>query len=156
MKFINSGKGYTPDVRDAYITAYECSVFLGDKNPSKYLFRCIEKVGLDGELSCKIGDYFQSKDFTAVVCASDIMAMGLMDRLRVWGKKVPEDVSVVGFDDLEFMRYTNYDLTTVRQDFNLIGEKAFRILESMINGLSSQRASLGCTLIQRGSVKKID
>lgn len=98
-------------------------------------------------------DYFQSKDFTAVVCASDIMAMGLIDRLRIWGKKVPDDISVVGFDDLEFMRYTNYDLTTVRQDFNLIGEKAFRILESMINGLSSQRASLGCTLIQRGSVK---
>lgn len=62
LKFINSGKGYTPDVRDAYITAYECSVFLGDKNPSKYLFGCIEKVGLDGELSCKIGDYFQSKE----------------------------------------------------------------------------------------------
>lgn len=100
-------------------------------------------------------DYFQSKEFTAVVCASDMMAMGLIDQLRRWGKKVPEDVSVIGFDDLEFLRYTNYDLTTMRQDFALIGEKAFRILESMINGLPSQRANVGCTLIPRGSTISI-
>ena len=96
-------------------------------------------------------DYFQSKDFTAIVCASDMMAIGLIDRLRHWGKKVPDDVSVIGFDDLEFLRYTNYDLTTMRQDFALIGEKAFRILESMIKGLPAQRANVGCTLIPRGS-----
>lgn len=100
-------------------------------------------------------DYFKTKEFTAVVCASDMMAMGLIDRLRLWGKKVPEEISVVGFDDLEVMRYTNYDLTTVRQDFQLIGEKAFRILESMIKGLPSQRAMLGCTLIPRNTTRKI-
>ena len=96
-------------------------------------------------------DYFQSKDFTAIVCASDMMAIGLIDRLRHWGKKVPDDVSVIGFDDLEFLRYTNYDLTTMRQDFALIGEKVFRILKSMIKGLPAQRANVGCTLIPRGS-----
>ena len=96
-------------------------------------------------------NYFQSKEFTAVVCSSDMMAMGLIDQLRHWGKKVPDDVSVVGFDDLEFLRYTNYDLTTMRQDFMLIGEKAFRVLESMIKGLPAQRANIGCTLIPRGS-----
>lgn len=100
-------------------------------------------------------DYFQSKEYTAVICASDMMAMGLIDRLRGWGKRIPEDISVVGFDDLEFLRYTNYDLTTVRQDFQLIGEKGFRILESMMKGLPSQRASIGCTLIPRGSTIKI-
>ena len=96
-------------------------------------------------------NYFQSKEFTAVVCASDMMAIGLIDRLRHWGKKVPDDVSVIGFDDLEFLRYTNYDLTTMRQDFALIGEKSFRILESMIKGLPAQRTNVGCTLIPRGS-----
>ena len=100
-------------------------------------------------------DYFQSKEFTALVCASDMMAMGAIDRLRKWGKKIPEDISVIGFDDLEFLRYTIYDLTTVRQDFQLIGEKSFRILESMIKGLPSQRASIGCTLIPRGTTKEI-
>lgn len=107
------------------------------------------QAGLDA------ADYFLSKEFTAIVCASDMMAMGLIDRLREGGKKIPEEISVVGFDDLEFLRYTNYDLTTVRQDFQLIGEKAFRVLESMVKGLPSQRASIGCTLIPRGSTVKI-
>lgn len=114
-----------------------------------YFGNYTRQAGLDA------ADYFQSKEFTAIVCASDMMAMGLIDRLRAWGRRIPEEISVVGFDDLEFLRYTNYDLTTVRQDFQLIGEKAFRILDGMMKGLPSQRASIGCTLIPRGSAIKI-
>lgn len=101
-------------------------------------------------------EYFHCKDFTAAVCASDLMAAGLIDRLREYGKRVPEDISVVGFDDLEVFRLPPYRLTTLRQDFDQIGEKAFRILESMIKGQPSQRCVLGCTLLPRGTTRKLE
>ena len=73
-----------------------------------------------------------------------------------YGKRVPEDISVVGFDDLEVFRLPPYRLTTLRQDFDQIGEKAFRILESMIKGQPSQRCVLGCTLLPRGTTRKLE
>lgn len=102
-------------------------------------------------------EYFlqNNKDFTAIVCASDAMAIGFINRMRRAGKSVPEDVSVIGYDDLKSVRGAEYNLTTVRQDFDLLGERAFRILESSMKGLASQRATVGCTLIPRGSTKSI-
>ncbi len=48
------------------------------------------------------------------------MAAGLIDRLREYGRRVPEDISVVGFDDLEVFRLPPYRLPTLRQDFDQI------------------------------------
>ncbi len=102
-------------------------------------------------------EYFlkNDKQFTAIVCASDIMALGFIDRMRKAGKKIPQDISVVGYDDLKAVRGAQYNLTTMRQDFELIGERAFRTLESTLKGLPSQRATVKCTLIPRGSVKQL-
>lgn len=58
---------------------------------------------------------------TAVLCANDEMATGVMMALHRRGVKVPEDVSVVGFDDLPLAAYLWPPLTTVRQDFAEIG-----------------------------------
>ena len=121
-------------------------------------YRC--ELTYFGDFSRRAGsdaaEYFHCKDFTAAVCASDLMAAGLIDRLREYGKRVPEDISVVGFDDLEVFRLPPYRLTTLRQDFDQIGEKAFRILESMIKGQPSQRCVLGCTLLPRGTTRKLE
>ena len=126
------------------------------KNSIEY--RC--ELTYFGDFSRRAGsdaaEYFHCKDFTAAVCASDLMAAGLIDRLREYGKRVPEDISVVGFDDLEVFRLPPYRLTTLRQDFDQIGEKAFRILESMIKGQPSQRCVLGCTLLPRGTTRKLE
>ena len=97
-------------------------------------------------------EFFSATDVTAVISCSDFMAMGLIDGLIANGKRVPEDISVVGFDDIHILKYTNYKLTTVKQDFALMGEQAFKQISEMLAGRSSQQIMLGCQLIERGSV----
>ena len=97
-------------------------------------------------------DYFAGTDVTAVISCSDFMAMGLIDGLVANGKRVPEDISVIGFDDIHILKYTNYNLTTIKQDFAQMGEQAFKQISEMLAGRSSQQIMLGCHLIERGSV----
>jgi len=56
-----------------------------------------------------------SRSFDAIVAANDLMAIGAIEGLRAGGMKVPEDVKVVGFDDMEEASFTSPSLTTVRQ-----------------------------------------
>lgn len=60
---------------------------------------------------------------TAVFCANDEMAFGLIRALHERGRRVPEEVSVVGFDDIGLSGYSFPPLTTVRQDFHRIGKE---------------------------------
>lgn len=60
-------------------------------------------------------------EVTAVYCANDEMAFGLMRALHEHGRRVPQDVSVVGFDDIALSEYSAPPLTTVRQDFHAMG-----------------------------------
>ena len=100
-------------------------------------------------------EHFKDKDFTAIICCSDYMAIGLIDGLAKAGKRVPDDVSVTGFDDLEFLKFTNYNLTTFKQDFDKMGKAAFRQIVNMIDGHASRREVLECELIERNTVKNI-
>ena len=84
-------------------------------------------------------DYFINTDVTAIVCASDVIAIGLMKGLEKNGVSVPKDISVTGYDDLDISRYVKPSLTTVKQDLDLIGEKALSTLLSMMMNRSSQR-----------------
>lgn len=101
-------------------------------------------------------EFFAENDVTAVICCSDIMAMGLIDGLKLCEKSVPDDISVIGFDDLNLLKFTSYDLTTMKQDFNRMGEEAFKQIENMIEGHPSQQIMLECKLIERGSVKTLN
>lgn len=65
---------------------------------------------------------------TAVFCASDMMAMGLISGLETAGISVPHDISVIGFDDIEMAAFSIPALTTVRQDRRALGTKAAEIL----------------------------
>ncbi|NKX92578.1 LacI family DNA-binding transcriptional regulator [Sanguibacter hominis ATCC BAA-789] len=69
---------------------------------------------------------------TAVFCANDEMAAGLMLALHELGRRVPEDVSVVGFDDIPLSRYLWPPLTTVKQDFARIGEELVHLLVEQV------------------------
>ena len=100
--------------------------------------------------------FFTETDVTAVICCSDIMAMGLIDGLNACGKDVPNDISVVGFDDLNLLKFTSYELTTMKQDFNRLGEEAFRQIQDMLDGRISQQVMLECKLIERKSVKALE
>jgi DNA-binding LacI/PurR family transcriptional regulator len=71
-------------------------------------------------------------EVTAVFCANDHMALGLLRALQQAGRRVPEDISVIGFDDIPEAEYFGPPLTTVRQDFNDLGRRALRMLIDII------------------------
>ena len=73
-------------------------------------------------------------DVTAVFAANDQMALGLLRALTEAGRAVPGDVSVVGFDDIPEAGYLIPPLTTVRQDFSAVGQRAIQILQAAIGG----------------------
>jgi LacI family transcriptional regulator/LacI family purine nucleotide synthesis repressor len=73
-------------------------------------------------------------DFTAMVAASDIMAIGALRAINEHGLRVPEDISLASFDGIDFSEYTNPPLTTMWQDREAIGSGAMRLLIAMIEG----------------------
>jgi len=70
---------------------------------------------------------------TAVFCASDQVAFGLMSTLTGHGLQVPKDMSVIGFDDIELSEYYVPALTTIRQDRRALGTKASSLLSDCIH-----------------------
>ncbi|MBB1252227.1 LacI family DNA-binding transcriptional regulator [Streptomyces alkaliterrae] len=71
---------------------------------------------------------------TAIVCASDMMALGAVRAVRERGLSVPADVSVIGFDDSPLIAFTDPPLTTIRQPVTAMGQAAVRALLEEIGG----------------------
>jgi len=69
-----------------------------------------------------------------VFAANDLMAIGLMHGFRDAGVRVPDDISVVGFDDIPVAAHVAPTLTTVHQEFRELGRRAVRMLLSQIRG----------------------
>jgi DNA-binding LacI/PurR family transcriptional regulator len=74
---------------------------------------------------------------TAVCCYNDMSALGAMRQIRARGLRVPEDISVAGFDDLFFASYTQPPLTTVRQPMRRMGQMAMESLFRLMSGEES-------------------
>jgi DNA-binding LacI/PurR family transcriptional regulator len=81
-------------------------------------------------------------DVTAIFAANDQMALGLIRALSEQGRRVPEDVSVVGFDDLPEAPYFAPPLTTVRQEFRLLGHRIMDMVERALAGEDDPRTDL--------------
>ncbi|KMM45628.1 MAG: LacI family transcriptional regulator [Cellulomonas sp.] len=90
---------------------------------------------------------------TAIVCGSDLMALGAIRAARSRGLEVPDDLSVVGFDDSPLIAFTDPPLTTVRQPVLAMGHAAVSALVAEINGTPASRMELKFhpELIVRGS-----
>lgn len=90
---------------------------------------------------------------TAVFCASDTMAMGALLALHQAGLAVPEDLAVVGFDNLPFSKYTTPPLTTVHQPIGEKGRRAADLLLDQIEGQvpACRHLMLDAELVVRGS-----
>ena len=90
---------------------------------------------------------------TAIFCFNDEMAMGVLDYARQMGLDVPRDLSIVGFDDIRFARYTHPPLTTIAQPMREIGEGTVKLLLSILADDTTTPASvtLPHTLVVRGS-----
>lgn len=69
---------------------------------------------------------------TAIICASDLEAGGVIEAAQAAGLKVPEDLSVIGFDDIDMAAHCNPPLTTIRQDVERIGREALELLVELV------------------------
>ncbi len=129
--------------------------------------RCLETSGLSYDETLVIEAKFteesgqqamqrffdQGKDFSAVFIANDQMAMGALYTLRQLNKRVPEDISIVGYDDLLFARYLYPALTTIRQPLAAMGEAAARLaLRALEHKTIDIKQKFEPELIQRQSV----
>ena len=100
--------------------------------------------------------------FTAIFTTNDMNAQIVLEELRAGGYRVPEQVAVVGFDDMEDAQYADPPLTTVRQEFYENGRVATRLLLDQIAGQPAPptttyvptaliiRRSCGCTSLWEG------
>lgn len=75
-----------------------------------------------------------SQGVSAIICGSDLMALGAIRAVRAQGLSVPRDVSVIGSDDSALMRYTDPPLTSLRQDVGLISTMAVQSLLDLVRG----------------------
>jgi LacI family transcriptional regulator len=95
---------------------------------------------------------------TAFFCMNDIMAYGCMKALRDHNIRLPEDVSLIGSDDLPSSSITEPPLTTIRVSSHQIGERALERLSDKINGLahtSPEKILVAGKLMVRGSVRQL-
>jgi DNA-binding LacI/PurR family transcriptional regulator len=74
------------------------------------------------------------RGITGIICASDPLALGAVRAARREGLRVPDDISVVGYDDSAFMNCTEPPLTTMRQPIEAMGRAAVELLVTQIQG----------------------
>ena len=97
---------------------------------------------------------FLAAGATAIVCGNDLIAKGVIDECVKRGFSVPEDVSVVGFDDISIAATFDPPLTTIRQERNELGRCAYDILNSLIHHIPISKTLLRPKLIERESTAR--
>lgn len=95
---------------------------------------------------------------SAIFCFNDTMALGLMSRLQQNGIRIPEDISVIGYDNIDLAEYFSPPLTTIHQPKRRVGKTAFEILLSRIKDKEHERTifEMHPELIVRESVKDLN
>jgi LacI family transcriptional regulator len=71
---------------------------------------------------------------TAIMCTSDIYALQCLEHLSSWGMRVPEDVGLIGFDDIDILKYVKPALTTISYPVAEIAKQAFTLLKRLMEG----------------------
>ena len=95
-------------------------------------------------------------EFSAVFCSNDLAAVGALRALDEAGFRVPEDVSLVGFDDIHLAGYLRPALTTVRQPIHELGRRAATLLlEHAVLGEPDRHEVLDVTLVRRDSARPV-
>lgn len=94
---------------------------------------------------------------TAVFVAGDQMAIGAIEAVHEHGLRVPEDISIIGYDDIEMIKYITPKLTTIRQDTDEIGEAAAELLIEQMTAKErrTERRVIPVRLIERASCAPI-
>ena len=99
---------------------------------SQYIIDADFSPGKGYEAACQLLE--RGTEFTAIFCSNDIIAIGAMKALKEHGRKVPEDVSLIGINDIETVRYLSPMLTTVHIPIEEMGTMAAKLLIDRIEG----------------------
>lgn len=91
---------------------------------------------------------------TAIMCGNDLIASGVITECVRRGYRVPEDISVIGFDDLPVSAHLTPPLTTIRQDRVELGKCGYYTLSSLLNKVSISKTQLRAQFIERASTAK--
>lgn len=92
--------------------------------------------------------------YNAVVAGNDLMALGALNALREFSKRIPQEVELIGFDNIIYSRYFDPPLTTVQQPTTEMGYKATDMLIQMINGEEvTENVQLGARMVTRKSTR---
>lgn len=91
------------------------------------------------------------RDLDAVLCYNDIVAIGALSALAAAGRRVPEDVAVVGFDDIRLASLVKPALTTLHADTYTLGRRAAELLFERMRGGPAQREMMTPVLVVRDS-----
>jgi len=127
--------------------------------------RAVQEAGMNpprlwrGDWSARSGyavgqEIAQDPSITAVYSANDEMAFGLLRALHEHGRRVPEDVSIVGFDGIVLSEFSSPPLTTVRQDWRRIGQELVRLVLEQIRTTATiprDRVLVPTELVVRGT-----
>ena len=112
---------------------------------SYYLSECMEKHL----------PRFLENGTTAIICSQDTLANAALIQCQQLGYQVPDDVNIIGFDDLPIAAYTSPPLTTIRQNRIELGKSGFFALSSLLNGVSISTFLLHTQLIERKSTGNV-
>ncbi|HUZ99558.1 MAG TPA: LacI family DNA-binding transcriptional regulator [Gaiellaceae bacterium] len=117
----------------------------------------VERCTFSMESGQAAGRRLLRKGATGVICASDIIALGVVRAVRREGREVPDDVSVIGFDDSALMSCTDPPLTTVRQPIEAMGRSAVATLMNQIGGapVSTEELLFEPELVVRASTGSV-
>ena len=99
-------------------------------------------AGVDFDSGAAAADAVLATPATGVLAFNDLVAMGLLSALHDRGKRVPDDISVAGFDDIPFARYTTPPLTTAAVPAADIGARAWLALRDRLNGEPASPATV--------------
>ena len=131
---------------------------------------CREKIEKLNENIIKYGDFSyksgiecmeellkEKEEFTAVFATSDEMALGALSVMHRQNIKVPEEISIIGYDNTLIAQMSNPPLTTVSQPLYEMGIKAFdRILDMLESGKSEENIILSHKIVERETVKLLE
>lgn len=137
-------KGYKKALEEAKVKYDEALMFEGTFE--------LESGEIQGEL------IIEQTDATAIFCFNDMMAQGVYKVCRRLGKRIPEDISLVGFDDIYTAELMVPPLTTMKQPAYSMGEMAANLLIKWMddNVLNDKHIELSSEIVIRDSVKKIN